>query len=597
MGKTIEIVRASIRRIMIDPRDYIIGFMILQILQWLVAIPILSFLFHRALSTAGMQGITDGNIGQLLHSPLAIILLVVLVLLLTVFIYYELGFYFLLADFQRKQQTFTYRTIFKQLNKKSKYFLSVHTLLFSLYFMLIVPVATVGVNSSFTEQLKVPDFIVDEVMTTTSGQILWLGLMVLLFYINLRLIFSIMFFVTGKDTTILQAMKKSWQLSRQNMLLLITVLGGIILSFTIVMTVLTTLILTPLLIVESTIKLSMPIFAGLTLTLIQILFFCGGAILQPLLAEALTSIGHNLEQPSLKKVERHLVRPKILGWLAEHKLLQALVIIGFIALCVSNYFTLQKTVYQPTTQIVAHRGYANKALENTITSMEKAAEAGADFVEMDIQQTKDGKFVVYHDATLSRLANRSGHIYNMNLDELVGIPIKNNQFTDEIPSFEAYLDRAKELKMKLLVEIKTHGHETKDMEERLVDLLRAKGVANDYIIHSLDRSSLERVLAYDPTITTSYILAMSIGRLPDVPMPYLGIEEFWMTSDLLKQAEEQGKGIMVWTVNKENLLHKYVRMNTFSLITNNVDKAIEVRNSYDKQKTLYERIQIIMERL
>ena len=90
---------------------------------------------------------------------------------------------------------------------------------------------------------------------------------------------------------------------------------------------------------------------------------------------------------------------------------------------------------------------------------------------------------------------------------------------------------------------------------------------------------------------------MSIGRLPDVPMPYLGIEEFWMTSDLLKQAEEQGKGIMVWTVNKENLLHKYVRMNTFSLITNNVDKAIEVRNSYDKQKTLYERIQIIMERL
>lgn len=72
--------------------------------------------------------------------------------------------------------------------------MSVHTLLFSLYFMLIVPVATVGVNSSFTEQLKVPDFIVDEVMTTTSGQILWIGLMALLFYINLRLIFSIMFF-------------------------------------------------------------------------------------------------------------------------------------------------------------------------------------------------------------------------------------------------------------------------------------------------------------------------------------------------------------------------------------------------------------------
>lgn len=421
--------------------------------------------------------------------------------------------------------------------------------------------------------------------------------MALLFYINLRLIFSIMFFVTGKDTTILQAMKQSWQLSRKNMWLLVSVLGGIIISFTLTMTVLTTLILVPLVVIESTIKLSMPIFAGITLTFIQILFFCGGAVLQPLLAEALTSISHKVEQQPLKQLERHLVRPKILGWLADHKLLQAGLVLGFIVLCVSNYITLQQTVYQPTTQIVAHRGYANKALENSITAMEKAAEAGADFVEMDIQQTKDGKFVVYHDATLSRLAGRSGHIYNMNLDELVGIPIKNNQFKDEIPSFEAYVDRAKELKIKLLVEIKTHGHETQDMEEQLVDLLRAKGVANDYIIHSLDRASLERVLAYDPTITTSYILAMSIGRLPDVPMPYLGIEEFWMTSDLLKQADEQGKGIMVWTVNKENLLHKYVRMNTFSLITNNVDKAIEVRDSYDKQKTLYERIQIIIERL
>lgn len=73
MGKTIEIVRMSVRRIITDPRDYIIGFMILQLLQWIVAIPILSFLFHRTLSAAGMQGITDGNIGQLLHSPLAII--------------------------------------------------------------------------------------------------------------------------------------------------------------------------------------------------------------------------------------------------------------------------------------------------------------------------------------------------------------------------------------------------------------------------------------------------------------------------------------------------------------------------------------------
>lgn len=57
--------------------------------------------------------------------------------------------------------------------------------------------------------------------------------------------------------------------------------------------------------------------------------------------------------------------------------------------------------------IVGHRGAAGEALENTLPSFERALEAGADMIELDVQMTADGRLVCFHDWTLERLAGRS----------------------------------------------------------------------------------------------------------------------------------------------------------------------------------------------
>ena len=74
----------------------------------------------------------------------------------------------------------------------------------------------------------------------------------------------------------------------------------------------------------------------------------------------------------------------------------------------------------PTHQIkiVAHRGAAKFAPENTIAAFLKAAEMGAHYAEMDVRQTKDGHFVIMHDRYVNRTTNGKGEVSEMTLGEI-----------------------------------------------------------------------------------------------------------------------------------------------------------------------------------
>lgn len=68
--------------------------------------------------------------------------------------------------------------------------------------------------------------------------------------------------------------------------------------------------------------------------------------------------------------------------------------------------------------IWAHRGASGTMPENTLESFKKAAELGADGVELDIQFTKDKQIVVCHDETVDRTSNGKGFVKDYTLEEL-----------------------------------------------------------------------------------------------------------------------------------------------------------------------------------
>lgn len=216
-------------------------------------------------------------------------------------------------------------------------------------------------------------------------------------------------------------------------------------------------------------------------------------------------------------------------------------------------------------------------------------------VEMDIQETKDGKFVVYHDKTLRRLAGDSRVVGEMTFDELMEVTLSDGYYSEPLPSFEEYIDYAKTLNIRLLVETKTYGHESAEMEENLVKLLHDKEVAYEYVVQSLDIEHLRKLQKIDPLIPTSDVIALNVGRLPKTPSQFLSLEDFSVTKKLVQNANQQDKKIFVWTVNKEELMHNHMRLGVYGLITNHVTDAVNVRNTYEEEQGLLQRLLWIIE--
>ncbi len=85
--------------------------------------------------------------------------------------------------------------------------------------------------------------------------------------------------------------------------------------------------------------------------------------------------------------------------------------------------------------LIAHRGYAKHYPENTLVAFEAALQAGACYIEFDVQLTADGVPVVCHDATLQRTAGLDQHLLSMTAAQLAGIYVNEtarlgDKFTD-----------------------------------------------------------------------------------------------------------------------------------------------------------------------
>lgn len=81
----------------------------------------------------------------------------------------------------------------------------------------------------------------------------------------------------------------------------------------------------------------------------------------------------------------------------------------------------------PRPRIIAHRGLAADAPENTLLAFVKALSAGATHLETDVHASADGEAVISHDPDLSRVAGREVRVDQLTLAELRRIPLGEGQ--------------------------------------------------------------------------------------------------------------------------------------------------------------------------
>ncbi len=129
---------------------------------------------------------------------------------------------------------------------------------------------------------------------------------------------------------------------------------------------------------------------------------------------------------------------------------------------------------------VAHRGLFDNVTvpENSIPAFERAAQHYFG-IETDVQQTKDGVLVVFHDDTLDRMTGKKGRIHDYTLEELRQFRLLDTD--SAIPTFEEFLAAANG--MNLVVEIKTHD-DIGPIEQKTVDMLSS--YEGNYCIESFN---------------------------------------------------------------------------------------------------------------
>ncbi|MBC1409818.1 glycerophosphodiester phosphodiesterase [Listeria welshimeri] len=562
--------------------DYLKVTLLLTILQAFVIGPFIYYFFFFILRVIGVPGITDANLGEIISSPVAVIMLLILALLILMFVYYELGFFIMMAIYQLRGESYTVFKIIQRLNVKAKYFLSYQAVYFLLYFFLLLPIAGLSLPITITENLYLPHFITDELMKTSTGTWLYVIAMAIIFYISARLVFALPYFIEDKSIKINGAIRKSWNYPKKRLffmllkwILLIVVMGFLV-------SIIATIIMLPLLLIEKITPGIAVVIAGITLTILQVIGFFVAGVFQGIIAQLLVRNAFTIEAQTVSVSRSQFPHKKrfIVGG-----------IIIFIIFSSFNVYAVNATLYEPNTKIIAHRGDTVNAVENTVEAIESAAKAGADYSEIDIQETKDHQFVVFHDMTLRRLAGSSKRVADMTLQELQQTKITSGAYSSHIASFDEIINAAKKNKIDLLVEVKLHGGESSDMVERFITLLKKEKVADKYLVQSLNQPVIEKIEHADPSLETGIILALNIGNLPKTSADFIVLEDFSINKRILTQAKQNNKKVFVWTVNKEKLMQMYLRKNIDGIITNYPKKAIELRDSFNKNDSLHSRIE------
>lgn len=154
--------------------------------------------------------------------------------------------------------------------------------------------------------------------------------------------------------------------------------------------------------------------------------------------------------------------------------------------------------------VCAHRGYHQFAPENSLEAIQKAMEANIDIVEVDVNTTKDGVFILMHDDKIDRTTNGTGYVSDYTFLELKALNLKINDSvtSHKIPTLVEVLELAK-------------GEVILNLDIKNVDvasfhtLLRSRQMQHDVFSFIWDEEKIEEMLAIDSTYAVLPLVSSS----------------------------------------------------------------------------------------
>jgi glycerophosphoryl diester phosphodiesterase len=593
----IRALKVAFRTTWRQPQLYVLTVFVMQLFLLLIVTPLMRLLYSLVLFETGLGSLAYDKIATVLTNPLALLTLLVLAVVAAGAVLLELVTLFTLASHHQAGQDTSFRLVLHQVGQTFRKLLHPQGVLIVVYLLLLVPLGQFGTSATLTRKIAVPPFISDELAKSPTTAIIYTAVMLILLYVNIRLVLSLPVLATT-DASVWQSFVTSWRLTRWRSLRL---LGLVVLSFMIAGLFIASLFITavvPTILTDLSSRGLSPLMATVGLGLWQVGGFMITALLTVTIVQGLIACVRDWlpRLPERHRHEAHLITYSVASTVsARLRRILWLVTIGATVLAfgvasIFNYGRMTRLAATDQTEIIAHRGFIEGGVENTLPALQAADRAGSNRVEFDILQTKDLKFVVIHDSNLQRLAGVNANVKDLTQAELMDITVRADGMEAKIPSLEQWIVESRKLNLPGLLEVKLHGGESPDLLPRLLAVTDQYRVSEWFTYHSISRPIVEDLKRLRPSLRVGFIVPINFGGVPRVTANFLVIEQASYSDEFRNEAWGKGYQVVVWTVQEEQQMRLYIDDDLNGLITDLPNLAAATRDDIKNDEGLAGRL-------
>jgi glycerophosphoryl diester phosphodiesterase len=243
--------------------------------------------------------------------------------------------------------------------------------------------------------------------------------------------------------------------------------------------------------------------------------------------------------------------------------------------------------------ITAHRGSSGMAPENSLSALRQAIEDGADYAEIDVQETADGVIVLLHDTDLLRVAGLNRKIWEVTYEEIRDLDAGSwfsPEFAGErIPTLAEAIETVRG-RLRLYIELKFNQREER-LVERVVDILEAEDFLDQCVVASLKYEGPQRARELAPELRIGYMVYRAAGKIDRLEVDFLSLGSDLVTNALVVGTQREGKELHVWTLNDPAAMSRALDRGVDNIIT---DYPARLRDLLEERRELTDLERILL---
>lgn len=551
-----------------------------QILTHLLFIFIIlpSYFYIRTfiVSLNKLSVIDNTELLRFVFSPLGIILLIISLMVIFFYFLVELsGLILLTSSYQKERLEPSFITILKESIKLIPKFLNKSIIVISFYFLLLIPITSSVLGFNLFKKFNIPNFIFREIIKNPLYLIIYILIVIIFYYLFIKAIFTFHYILIKKEKSS-TAIKKSFNLINDNFKDFFDTFILRILRYLVIFLIIFFL---SIFIINFTKNISKELFTysiifllvikNIILTTIILIFI-------PLEIKFLTDKFYEYTKIKKRLVVKEKNKYNIIDKIFSFKktliftFISMLILLNVLFIFVPNFFNNSFKIKL----IIGHRG--GEGVENSLGAIKNSIDKRIDYVEIDIQRTKDNYYIVNHDKTFRRVAGINKSASDMTLKEIKKISLRGEE---KIPEINEVLKLSKN-KINLFIELKGKTADKK-MVDDIVKLVKKEKMEKQVVFISMRYSVIDYIKTRYKEFKTGFIYFLFLGDMSKIKADYMLFSEDFVTENHIEQIHKHNKKAIVWTVNSPDSMKKYLDSAVDGIITDRVNDILRLKEKLD----------------